>query len=40
MARHKELAANMNIKVYFCAPHSPWKKNSVENTNEYGRSVL
>ena len=40
MARHKELAANLNIKVYFCDPHSPWQKGSVENTNALVRQYL
>ena len=40
MARHKELAANLNIAVYFCDPHSPWQKGSVENTNGLVRQYL
>ncbi len=40
MARHKELAANLNILVYFCDPHSPWQKGSVENTNGLVRQYL
>ena len=40
MARHKELAANLNIKVYFCDPHSPWQKGSVENANGLVRQYL
>ena len=24
---------NINIKTYFCDPHKPWQKGSVENTN-------
>ncbi|WP_321382298.1 IS30 family transposase, partial [Rhizobium sp.] len=26
MARHVELANRLNIKVYFCDPHSPWQR--------------
>lgn len=33
MARHRELARNTNIKVYFCDPHSPWQRGSCEKTN-------
>ena len=40
MVRHKELAANLNIAVYFCDPHSPWQKGSVENTNGLMRQYL
>ena len=40
MARHKELAANTNIRVYFCDPHSPWQKGSCENINGLLRQFL
>ena len=40
MARHKELAANLSVKVYFCDPHSPWQKGSVKNTNALVRQYL
>ena len=26
MARHKELAQALGMRVYFCDPHSPWQK--------------
>lgn len=33
MARHAELAKQMNIDVYFCDPHSPWQRAGCENIN-------
>jgi len=33
MSRHKELAAQTGVKVYFCDPHSPWQRGTCENTN-------
>ena len=38
MARHAELAEKLNIKVYFCDPHSPWQRH--ENTNGLIRQYL
>ena len=40
MARHKELAANADIAVYFCDPHSPWQRGTNENTNGLVRQYL
>lgn len=40
MARHKELAKALNIKVYFCDPHSPWQRPGNENTNGLVRQYL
>ena len=40
MARHKELATNANIAVYFCDPHSPWQRGTNENTNGLVRQYL
>lgn len=40
MARHRELARNTNIRVYFCDPHSPWQRGSCENTNGLLRQML
>ena len=37
MARHIEIANALNIKVYFCDPHSPWQPPGKENT--YGTIV-
>jgi len=33
LSRHKELAAQTGVKVYFCDPHSPWQRGTCENTN-------
>ena len=40
MACHKQLAANTDIRVYFCDPHSPWQKGSCENINGLLRQYL
>ena len=40
MARHAELTARTNVKVYFCDPHSPWQRGSCENTNGLLRQYL
>ena len=40
MSRHRELARNTNIRVYFCDPHSPWQRGSCENTNGLLRQIL
>ena len=40
MARHAELAKQLNIKVYFCDPHSPWQRPTNENTNGLVRQYL
>lgn len=40
MARHRELARNTNMRVYFCDPHSPWQRGSCENTNGLLRQFL
>lgn len=31
---HKTLEKKLRIKIYFCDPHSPWQKGSVENRNK------
>ena len=33
MARHKDLAKALKLKVYFCDPHSPWQRPSNDNRN-------
>lgn len=40
MARHRELARDTNMRVYFCDPHSPWQRGSCENTNGLLRQML
>ncbi len=31
--RHVDMEAALNMPVYFCDPHSPWQRGSIENTN-------
>ena len=31
---HKRLEKVLNIKIYFCHPHAPYEKPSVENLNK------
>lgn len=33
MALHTEVAAALDMPVFFCVPHSPWQRGSNENTN-------
>ena len=40
MARHAELAKQLNLKVYFCDPHSPWQRGTNENMNGLVRQYL
>ena len=40
MARHRELAQRLNIRVYFADPHSPWQRPTNENTNGLLRQYL
>jgi IS30 family transposase len=37
---YEDLAKNHGIDAYFCDPHSPWQKGSVENTNGRLRRYL
>jgi IS30 family transposase len=40
MAAHQDLAATLNLAVYFCDPHAPWQRGSNENTNDLLRQYL
>ncbi len=40
MAQHEQLAAALNLQVYFCNPHAPWERGSNENTNGLLRQYL
>ena len=33
MARHAAFSLATKVPVYFCDPHSPWQRGSVENIN-------
>jgi transposase, IS30 family len=33
MSRHQQPGLNTGVRVYFCAPHSPWQRDTRENTN-------
>jgi IS30 family transposase len=37
---HKRLEKKLHIKIYFCYPHSPWQKPSVENLNKKLRRYI
>jgi IS30 family transposase len=40
MAEHQQLATDLGMNVYFCAPRSPWQRGSNENTNRVLRQYL
>ena len=40
MSAHQQWAANANIRVYFCDPHSPWQRGTCDNTNGLLRQFL
>lgn len=40
MAQHQQLAATLDLAVYFCDPHAPWQRGSNENTNGLLRQYL
>lgn len=40
MAEHQQLAADLELDVYFCDPRSPWQRGSNENANRLLRQYL
>jgi IS30 family transposase len=40
MARHKNVAADLKLTVYFADPHAPWQRGTNENTNGLVRQYL
>ena len=37
---HKKLEKKYGVKIYFCFPHSPWQKPSIENLNKILRRYI
>jgi IS30 family transposase len=37
---HKRLEKVLGIKIYFCHPHTPWEKGSIENLNKILRRYI
>lgn len=40
MAQHQTLAADLNLKIFFCHPHSPWERATCESQNDRIRHYL
>ena len=40
MALHKQIAADLELTVYFADPHAPWQRGSNEHTNGLVREYL
>jgi IS30 family transposase len=40
MGSHRQFTIDTGIAVYFCDPHSPWQKATVENTNRLLRQYF
>lgn len=37
---HQKLERRLGVKIYFCFPHSPWQKPSIENLNKTLRRYI
>ena len=37
---HQKLEQRLGVKIYFCFPHSPWQKPSIENLNKILRRYI
>ena len=33
LAQHRKIGSQLGLDVYFCDPHSPWRRGTNENTN-------
>jgi len=33
VAQHQDMETELNVDTYFCDPHSPWQRGTIENTN-------
>lgn len=40
LLEHQKLEQKLGIKIYFCFPHSPWQKPSIENLNKILRRYI
>jgi IS30 family transposase len=40
LANHPSLSLATGVEVYFCDPHSPWRRGSNENTNRLVRQYF
>ena len=40
LLEHKRLEKKLNVKIYFCDPHAPWQKPSIENLNKTLRRYI
>ena len=40
LAQHRKIASQLGLDVYFCDPHSPWRRGTNENTNGLLRQYM